>query len=324
MLHLGGKRILITGATGLVGVHLCKELDKRGIAYVRAPASSERDLRERSNTAGLISAVRPEVVFHLAARVGGILDNKTRPADFYFDNIRMSAYLFDACARYKVEKLVCLGTGCGYPADAAEPLREEDYWQGLPQKESVAYAMAKKMDIVQAVAYRQQYGLRTAVLLPSNIYGPYDNFDLERAHAIPALIRKFYEAKRNGNSTVQVWGNGRARRDFIHASDVARALVCVAESYERVEPLNISYGEQHSIYDVVIKLKNISGFEGGVEWDKTKPEGQLSREFSLANQSLYLKQWAPAYGLMAGLTETYRWFADNYATARLDRGRRAV
>lgn len=322
-MDLKNKRVLVTGASGLVGRQLQAELVTRGVAYDVARSSLEADLRDQRCVEGLFSESKPEIVFHLAARVGGILDNKTSPADFYFDNIRMSAYLFDACARHKVEKLVCLGTGCGYPVGAPEPLREEDYWKGLPQPESAAYAMAKKMDLVQAVAYRQQYGLKTVVLLPSNIYGPHDNFDLERAHAIPALIRRFYESTRNGHP-VRVWGSGNAKRDFIHVADVARALVDAAETYDREEPLNIASGLQYPVWEIVSELQRISGFAGEVVYDKTKPEGQLSRAFSQENQHRYLPQLKRIYGLAAGLSETYLWFADNYATARLDRGRKAV
>jgi len=313
-MNLEGKRILITGASGLVGTHLRAELTARGASDIVCPRSKEFDLRKSEDVDVLFRDVRPQIVFSLAARVGGILDNKNYPADFYFDNIRIGAYLFDACARHKVEKLINLGAGCGYPSRLAEPLREEEFWDGFPQPESAGYSLAKKMLVMQGIAYRQQYGLNSITLVPSNLYGANDNFNLEQAHAIPALVRKFHEATQDSHNQVEVWGNGSAKRDFIHAADVATALADTAESYDHSLPLNIAYGRQHSIREVVELLTMISGFRGRVFWDESKPSGQSSREFSLDNLRRYLPKYRPRIDLKEGLTRTYRWFAENYAS----------
>jgi GDP-L-fucose synthase len=312
-MRLNGKRILITGASGLVGSHLQAELAARGVDDLICPRSKEFDLRKPEDVDVLFRDVKPHVVFSLAARVGGILDNKNYPADFYFDNIRIGAYLFDSCARHKVEKLINLGAGCGYPSQLTEPLREEEFWDGFPQPESAGYSLAKKMLVMQGIAYRQQYGLNSITLIPSNLYGANDNFNLKQAHAIPALVRKFYEATQNSYNQVMVWGNGSAKRDFIHAADIATALVDTAEAYDRSLPLNIAYGRQHSIREVAELLTTISGFRGQVFWDESKPSGQSSREFSLDNLRQSLPNFRPRIDLKEGLTRTYSWFAENYA-----------
>jgi GDP-L-fucose synthase len=313
-MNLAGKRILITGASGLVGSHLRAEPTGRGLNDLVCPRSKDFDLRKPEDVDVLFRDVRPQVVFSLAARVGGILDNKNYPADFYFDNIRIGAYLFDSCAKHRVEKLINLGAGCGYPSRLTEPLREEEFWDGFPQPESAGYSLAKKMLVMQGIAYRHQYGLNSITLIPSNLYGAHDNFNLKQAHAIPALVRKFYEATRDSHNQVEVWGNGSAKRDFIHAADVASALIDTAESYDHSLPLNIAYGRQHAIREVVELLTTISGFRGQVFWDENKPSGQSSREFSLDNLRRCLPKFRPRIDLKEGLTRTYRWLAENYAS----------
>jgi GDP-L-fucose synthase len=315
--NLSEKRILITGGSGLVGQHLRAELESRGAREFFCPRSSEFDMREPNAVDAVFREVRPQLVFSLAARVGGILENKNFPADFYFDNIRIGAYTFDASAKYKVEKLVNMGAGCGYPLKLQEPLREGEFWDGYPQPESAAYSLAKKMLVVQGIAYGQQYGLKAITLIPSNLYGGYDNFNLDQAHVIPALVRKFYEATRQGGNQVEVWGNGSAKRDFIHASDVATALVDASLSYDGTLPLNIAYGRQHSIHEVVELLTEISGFNGRVFWNTTKPSGQTSRQFSLENLHRHLPNFHPRINLKEGLSFTYDWLAKNYESARL-------
>lgn len=313
-MNLSNMRILITGGSGLVGHHLRAELESRGARQIISPRSSEFDLREPTAVDALFRETRPRLIFSLAARVGGILENKNYPADFYFDNIRIGAYTFDSSAKYKVEKLVNLGAGCGYPLKLQEPLREEEFWDGYPQPESAGYSLAKKMLVVQGTAYRQQYGLKAITLIPSNLYGDHDNFNLEQAHVIPALVRKFYEATHDGRNQVEVWGNGSAKRDFIHAADVATALVDAALSYDGTLPLNMAYGRQHSIREVVELLTEISGFSGRVLWETAKPSGQASREFSLENLCQFLPDFRPRIDLKEGLARTYNWLAQNYAS----------
>jgi GDP-L-fucose synthase len=313
-MNVVGKRILITGGSGLVGHHLKKELMARGPSDLVCPRSAEFDLRKPGEVEALFRDVKPQVVYSLAAKVGGILDNKNFPADFYFDNILIGAYTYDACARWRVEKLINVGAGCGYPLSIAEPLREEEFWNGFPQAESAPYSLAKKMLVIQGVAYQQQYGLPAITLIPSNLYGEHDNFDLERAHVIPALVRKFYEAKANSSSQVEVWGDGSAKRDFIHTADFARALVEAAENYDGTLPINVAHGAQHSIADVVSVLKEISGYPGEIFWNLNRPSGQNSREMSLDNARRHLPKFQPNINLKGGLSRTYRWFEESYSS----------
>ena len=312
-----GKRILITGGSGLVGHHLRKELMSRGSVDLVCPRSADFDLRKSGDVEALFRDVKPQLVFSLAARVGGILDNKDFPADFYFDNILIGAYTYDACARWHVEKLINVGAGCGYPLSIAEPLREEEFWDGFPQPESAPYSLAKKMLVIQGVAYRQQYGLHSITLIPSNLYGENDNFNLARAHVIPALVRKFYEAKANLKPQVEVWGDGSAKRDFIHTGDFVSALVEAAEKYDGPLPINVAYGAQHSIRQVVDLLKEISEYAGEIFWNLDRPSGQNSREMSLDNARRYLPKFRSSIELKDGLSRTYHWFEESYSSGNV-------
>ena len=314
IVNFADKQILITGGSGLVGHYLRRTRRCRGGGEIYLPRSREFDLRQPTAVDALFSSIRPHVVFSLAARVGGILDNKNFPADFYFDNIRIGAYTFNFAARYGVQKLINLGAGCGYPLDLQEPLREEEFWDGYPQPESASYSLAKKMLVVQGVAYRQQYGLKAITIIPSNIYGCHDNFNLEQAHVIPALVRKFYEAALHDRKVLEVWGNGSAKRDFIHAADLTTALVDAALWYDSDLPLNVAYGRQYSVRDVVELLTGISNFQGRVLWDDAKPSGQKSRAFSLENLHRSLPDFCPRINLKDGLADTYNWLSQHYTS----------
>lgn len=305
------SKILVTGGSGLVGRHLISELTNKGYVNIFAPRSSEFDLRRPDNVELLFKKHKPEFVFALAAKVGGILDNKMHPADFYFDNIRIGAYLFDASARHSVKKIINLGAGCGYPLSAPEPLLEKNIWNGFPQAESAPYSLAKKMALIQGMAYETQYGLKSVTLIPSNLYGAYDNFNLQQAHVIPALVRKFFFAVKDKKDSLEVWGDGTAKRDFIHASDVARAMISSAEVYNKTEPLNIASGSQQTISHIVNILKNVSGFSGEIIWNVTKPSGQLSREFSIEMLKRELPDFSPNISIDEGLKATFEWFSSN-------------
>jgi GDP-L-fucose synthase len=313
-MNFQGKRILITGGSGLVGRHLRNKLKSIGLADPVCPRSTEFDLRKAGDVDALFRDVKPQVVFSLAGKVGGILDNKNFPADFYYDNILIGAYTYDACARWRVEKLINIGAGCGYPLSLEEPLREEEFWDGFPQPESAPYSLAKKMLVIQGIAYRQQYGLVSITVIPSNLYGEYDNFDLEQAHAIPALVRKFYEATASSGPQVEVWGDGSAKRDFIHTADFASALVEAAAHYDGTLPINVAYGAQHSIRDVANILREISGYSGEIFWNTDRPSGQNSREMSLDNIRRCMPKFRPGIDLKAGLTRTYCWFEQSYSS----------
>jgi GDP-L-fucose synthase len=316
-MSLREKRILITGGSGLVGQHLQAELAARGCSDIFAPRSAECDFRKPDDVERTFAWCKPQIVFNLAAKVGGILDNQTYPADFYFENILIGAYTIEACARHRCEVAISLGAGCGYPLKLKEPLREEEFFDGLPQPESAPYSYAKKMLIVQGLAYRRQYGLRSIVLIPSNLYGAHDNFNLSQAHVLPALIRKFYEATRDRAAQVEIWGDGSAKRDFVHAADVAVGMCDAALHYEGEMPLNLAMGHQSSVREVADLLYTISGYRGEILWNTTKPSGQKSREFSMENLRKHLPQFRPQIDLKAGLERTYAWFAENYDSGKV-------
>ena len=306
------NKILVTGANGFLGKHLVHNLKKNGYTNIISVSSRDYNLTLLEDQEKLFSSIKPEIVFSLAAKVGGIFDNKSFPADFYYQNILIGAYTYEMCKKYRVKKLISIGAGCGYPLELTEPLREEHIWDGFPQPDSAPYSIAKKMLILQNIAYKKQYELDSIVLIPSNLYGEYDNFNLEKSHVIPALVRKFYEAKLNNFNSIEVWGDGSAKRDFIHAHDVSTAVIKASETYSSTLPLNICFGQQSSIKEVVDILAKISGFTGNINWNLSKPSGQSSRLMSLENRNKYLSDWKPEFNLEKGLLQTYTWFEKNY------------
>jgi GDP-L-fucose synthase len=305
-------RCLITGAHGFLGKHLVNNLKERKIE-IFSSSSKKNDLRDLNSYEKIFKFSKPNIVFNLAARVGGILENKLYPADFFYDNMAIIINTFYLSNKYKVKKLINIGAGCGYPLNAIEPLREHDMFKGLPQAESKAYSMSKKMIFIANDAYFKQYKLMTNTVIPSNLYGEYDNFNLEKSHVIAALIRKFFEAKHNNKKSVEIWGDGTAKRDFIHADDVSKSLIYLAENYKSIEPVNICLGEQNSIKTVAKYLRKISQFQGEIIWKKDMPVGQKSREFSKTKMKKVLKKNNMKFmNLYDGLSRTYKWFEDNY------------
>lgn len=306
------EKILVTGGSGFLGKHLLKNLVNNGYENVTSVGSKDYDLVDVNQVNELFDKVQPTYVFSLAAKVGGILDNKNYPADFFYLNTIIGANIFNVCKNYNVAKLINVGAGCGYPLNATEPLQEKDIWLGYPQAESAPYSLAKRMLIVQSEAYRKQYGLNSVVCIPSNIYGEYDNFNLEKSHVIPALVRKFYEATNSGSKTISIWGDGSAKRDFIHASDVAAGLVEAAKINSSHNCINLAYGKQHTIKEIVEYLGDISKFTGIIHWDTEMPSGQSSREFSLERQKIVLPNFNAKVDIKSGLTATYSWFEKEY------------
>ncbi|MDO9540962.1 MAG: NAD-dependent epimerase/dehydratase family protein [Kiritimatiellia bacterium] len=311
------KRILVTGATGFLGHHIVPALKKSFAAEIIAVGSRDFNLLHPGVPEKMMSEIHPDCIVHLAAKSGGIIDNKQKPADYYFENIVMNTHMFQAAFLGGVKKFMALMGGCSYPAAAKSPIGEDQMWNGFPQIESAGYSMAKKMLLVQSWAYRQQHGFNSIVLIPGNVYGEWDNFNLTEAHAIPALIRKCIEAKDNHLPSIAALGTGRPIRDFVYAGDVAAVIPWFLANYNNSEPVNISTGTGISIHALTETVKTITGYSGEIQWDPSQPDGQLEKIFAPSRlHQLGLKCPTP---LADGLRRTVEWFMANRAkgTARL-------
>jgi GDP-L-fucose synthase len=307
MSDLAGKRLLVTGGSGFVGQKLLKALEEHRPAAVLAPRSSEYDLRDPELVRAVLRDTEPDVVIHLAAVVGGIGANMAGPSDFFYENAVMGVHLIEESRRIGVKKLVCLGTVCAYPRDCPVPFSEDDLWNGYPEETNAPYGLAKKMLLVQLQAARAQYGFEGVYLLPVNLYGPGDNFDLERSHVIPALIRKCVEAVERDDPYIVCWGTGRASREFLHVSDAARAIALAADRYKDPEPINLGSGSEITIYDLTHLVAELTGFTGEIRWDTSRPDGQPRRwlDVSRAERELGFRAEVP---LRDGLAETVAWY----------------
>jgi GDP-L-fucose synthase len=302
------RRVLVTGGAGFLGRHVVETLKKRGSREVVVPRSREYDLTHEHAVQTLLERARPDLVIHLAAVVGGIGANQDNPGKFLYDNLIMGALLMEHARRTGVGKFVALGTVCAYPKFAPIPFREENLWDGYPEETNAPYGLAKKMLLVQAQAYRQQYGFNAIYLLPVNLYGPADNFDPRSSHVIPALIRKCFEAVDQDRPEIVVWGTGKATREFLYVADCAEGIVLAAETYDGPEPVNLGAGEEISIAELVAKIVALVGFKGRVVWDAAKPDGQPRRKLDTSRAR-------ERFGFVArtpfdeGLRTTVEWYA---------------
>lgn len=272
-----GKQILLTGGAGFLGSHIVELLERRGINRNRICIPRSRDLDLRCWENCVQSVKGRDVVIHLAGKVGGIGFNQKYPAELFYDNAIMGIQLIEAARQEGVEKCVVIGTVCAYPKFTPVPFHEEDLWNGYPEETNAPYGLAKKMLLVQAQAYRQQYGFDAIYLLPVNLYGPRDNFDPDSSHVIPALISKFVEAVKEKRQVVEVWGTGSASREFLYVEDAARAVVLATERYNKPDPVNIGAGKEISIRELVEIIRRYTGFAGEIHWDTSKPDGQPRR-----------------------------------------------
>jgi GDP-L-fucose synthase len=315
-MNLKNKRVLVTGGNGFLGHHIVSELKRTEPAEIIISRSKEYDLTQEKDVERLFESAKPDVVFHLAGLVGGILANKERPAEYFYQNLLMGTFMLHYSSKNKVEKFIAAGAGCGYPEHAEMPLKETAFWEGFPQKESAPYSLAKRLLTIQSMAYFEQYGFPSIICVPGNLYGPWDNFNLHEAHVIPSLVRKFVEATESGSSEVEVWGTGRASRDFVFASDVARGMVKAAGLYSKNEVVNISSGVETTVLEVCDLLKELTGFNGDIRWNTDRPDGQLRRCFDMSKAKSDLS-FVPKVDIRAGLQATVDWYRDNMNSPEL-------
>lgn len=308
------SRIFVAGHRGLVGSAICRKLRGEGYSNVLTQSRSETDLTDVAQVQRFFGEARPEYVFLAAAKVGGIHANDTAPAEFLHDNLQIQLNVIDAAYRAGVQKLEFLGSSCIYPKHAPQPMKEEHLLTGPLEPTNEWYAIAKIAGIKQCQAYRRQYGFNAISLMPTNLYGPGDNFDLQNSHVLPALIRKFHEAREAGEPTVTVWGSGTPRREFLHVDDLADACIFLMQNYESVDIVNVGWGEDLSIAELATMVKEVVGFEGEIVYDRDKPDGTPRKLMDTSR--LTGLGWRPSIGLRDGLEQTYQWFLENREAIR--------
>lgn len=309
-LALDSRSVLVTGGAGFLGRRVVAELERRGAKKVFVPRSREFDLVDGEASRRLLEQARPDVVIHLAAVVGGIGANRSQPGRFFYDNLMMGTQLMEASRRHGIEKFVAVGTVCSYPKHAPVPFREDTLWDGYPEETNAPYGLAKKMLLVQAQAYRAQYGFHAIFLLPVNLYGPGDDFDPETSHVIPALVRKFVEAREAGAPSVELWGTGRASREFLYVADAAEGIVLATERYESNAPVNLGTGAEITIADLAEKIRALVGYEGEVRWDPSQPDGQPRRRLDVSRADAEFGFRART-DIDTGLCRTLDWYLEN-------------
>lgn len=299
-------KVIVTGGAGFLGRHVVQALQRRGVQPI-VPRTTSTDLRVWEQTRALFETVRPDLVIHGAWTGGGIGFMRSHPGTIARDNVLMNTHVIEACRQFGVAKFVGIGTVCSYPKYTQVPFKEEDLWLGYPEETNAAYGLAKKMMLVQTQAYRQEFGFNGVHLLMVNLFGPWDNFDLETSHVIPAMIRKFLAAKRRGDKSVTLWGDGTPTREFIYITDAAEAAVLAAEGYDSSDPVNIGSGEEASIRELAERIGALVGYEGDIAWDTSKPNGQPRRKLDVSKARDRFGFQAQVT-LAAGLAETVRWY----------------
>ncbi len=309
-IDLSTKRICVTGGTGFLGQHLVRNLQSKGAHDIFIPRYPEYDLVKGEDIARMLADAQPDIIIHLAAHVGGIGANLARPAEFFYDNLMMGVQLMHQAWQRGVEKVVALGTICAYPKYTPIPFKEEHVWDGYPEETNAPYGLAKKMLLVQSQAYRQQYGFNSIFLLPVNLYGPGDNFDLASSHVIPALIRKCIEAKEQGADEIVAWGDGSPTREFLYVEDAAEGIALATQYYNRSDPVNLGSNFEISIKDLTELIARLTGFEGRVRWDTSKPNGQPRRKLDTTRAKEYFG-FSAKTNFEDGLRKTIDWYLTN-------------
>jgi len=307
-IDLTKKRVLLTGASGFLGLHLTRKLREKGVKKLFTPRSNEYDLRKIEACKQVIKGM--DLVIHLAGFVGGIGLNMERPGEMFYDNIRMGIFLIDEARKAGVEKFVAIGSICCYPKFTPVPFKEEDLWIGYPEETNAPYGLAKKMLLVQSQAYRQQYGFNSIFLLPVNMYGPGDNFDPRSSHVIPALIKKFYDAKIKNENSVVIWGTGKATREFLYVEDAADGILLASERYNKSDPVNLGAGFEISIKHLAKLIARMVGFGGKLVWDASKPDGQPRRMLNTKRAKREFG-FAAKMSFEEGLKKEIEWYEQN-------------
>ncbi|NVM22075.1 MAG: GDP-L-fucose synthase [Desulfobacterales bacterium] len=307
MSWLKAKKIVVTGGAGFLGTYVVKKLEERGCNEIFIPRSEHYDLVEMEAVKRLYHEARPDIIIHLAAKVGGIGANMRNPGTFFYDNLMMGVQMMEQGRLFGLEKFVAIGTICAYPKFTPVPFKEGDLWNGYPEETNAPYGLAKKMLLVQSQAYRQQYGFNSIFLLPVNLYGPGDNFDLESSHVIPALIRKVVEAKERGERRIVAWGTGKVSREFLYVEDAAEGIILATEKYDKADPINLGAGFEISIRDLAELICELVGFSGEIEWDTSKPDGQPRRRLDTSKAKEEFGFEAKT-DLREGLRRTIEWY----------------
>ncbi|WP_440989445.1 GDP-L-fucose synthase family protein [Haloarchaeobius baliensis] len=308
MSYWDGRSVMVTGGAGFLGSHLVDDLESRSESVdVFVPRSDEYDLRNRDDIRRALEEADPDVVIHLAATVGGIGANRENPGRYFYDNAVMGIELIEQARQFGVEKFTILGTICAYPEETPVPFSEDDLFDGYPEPTNAPYGIAKKALLTQSKAYRKQYDFDSIYLMPVNLYGPRDDFDLESSHVIPAIIRKCVEARERGDDSITAWGTGEPTREFLYVKDAAEGILDATEEYDRSEPVNLGSGMEISIRELIETIADVTDFEGEVEWDTSKPDGQMRRCLDTSRAKEYF-DWEATTDFETGLEHTVEWF----------------
>ena len=304
------KKVIVTGGSGFLGSFVVEKLKQRNAADVFVPRSSQYDLRQTDEITRMLQDFKADMIIHLAALAGGIGANSARPAEFFYNNLMMGVPLLHQAWQQNVEKFVAVGSICSYPKFTPLPFKEENLWDGYPEETNAPYGLAKKMLLVQSQSYRQQYGYNSIYLMPVNLYGPRDNFNLETSHVIPALIRKAIEATERGDQEILAWGDGSPTREFLYVEDAAEGIITAAENYNGSEPVNLGSGQEISIKNLVEMVVKLTNFEGQIVWQTDKPNGQPRRALDVSRAKEYFG-WSAQVPFEEGMRRTIEWFKEN-------------